>query len=40
MIDDKLTIEEIVTLLKAQLDRGEPIDLDMIHRLEDLRRTK
>lgn len=40
MIDDKLTIEEIVTLLKAQLDRGEPMDLELMHRLEDMRRAK
>lgn len=39
MIYDKLTIEEIVALLKAQLDRDEPIDLELIHRLEDMRRA-
>lgn len=40
MIDDKLTIEEIVAILKAQLDKNEPIDLEMMHRLEDMRRTQ
>jgi hypothetical protein len=38
MLNDKLTIEEIVTILKAQLDKGESIDLEMMHRLEDMRR--
>ena len=39
-MNDKLSIEEIVAILKAQLDRGEPIDLDLMHRLEDMRRSK
>jgi len=38
MDDDKLSIEEMVAILKAQLDRGDPIDLDMMHRLQDMRR--
>jgi hypothetical protein len=38
MLDDKLTVEEIVAILKAQLDKGEPIDLELMHRLEDMRR--
>jgi len=40
MIDDKLSIEEIVAILKAQLDKGDTIDLELMHRLEDMRRKK
>jgi len=40
MPDDKLTIEEIVAILKAQLDAGGPIDLALMHRLSDMRRAK
>lgn len=40
MTNDQLTIDEIVAILKAHLVEGEPISLELMQRLEEMRRSR